>query len=492
MGFGTGAIFATPAHDQRDWDFAREHDLPIIPVVAPPEADVAAAPRQGAYEGEGTLINSGPYNGMTVEEAKAAIVLDLERHGQGRPRVTYRLRDWLISRQRYWGPPIPIIYCERCGEVPVPEEDLPVLLPRTEHFRPLGTGESPLASVPEFVRTTCPQCGGPARRETDVSDNFLDSAWYYLRYTSTEFDDRPWDEARLRRWLPVSMYIGGVEHSTLHHLYARFIWKALRDLGHIPRELGPEPFAQLKLHGLVIREGRRMSKSRGNVVNPDEYIERYGADVLRMTLLFMGRFEEGGDFSDAGITGLVRFTHRVWWLAAEPERNGDSASAKELATTMPLLRAMHQTVRKVTEDMESMAFNTVIAALMGYLNVLQEWQDRAAGAVWDEAVRTLLLMLAPLAPHLAEELWARRGLPYSIHQQPWPRWDPELAAEETITLVVQVDGRVRARIEAPADIDEEAARRMALDSPQVQGHLDGRQVRRVIYVPGRLVNVVTG
>ena len=492
MGFGTGAIFATPAHDQRDWEFAREHDLPIIPVVAPPEGAIDDLLRQGAYEGDGALVNSGPYNGMTVDEAKAAIVHDLERHGQGRPRVTYRLRDWLISRQRYWGPPIPIVYCDRCGEVPVPEEDLPVLLPETEHFRPLGTGESPLASITEFVHTTCPRCGGPARRETDVSDNFLDSAWYYMRYTSTEFDDRPWNDERLRRWLPVSMYVGGVEHSTLHHLYARFIWKALRDLGHIVRELGPEPFARLKLHGLVIREGRRMSKSRGNVVNPDAYIARYGADVLRMNLLFMGRFEEGGDFSDAGITGLVRFTHRVWRLAAEPQGNGGGASAEELAAAMPLVRTMHQTLRKVTEDMEAMAFNTAIAALMGYVNVLQEWQGRASPGIWDEAVRTFLLMLAPLAPHLTEEVWAQRGLPYSIHQQPWPRWDPTLAAEETITLVVQVDGRVRARIEAPADIDEEAARRMALENPQVQGHLGGRQVRRVIYVPGRLVNVVTG
>jgi leucyl-tRNA synthetase len=492
LGFGTGAIFGTPAHDQRDWEFAKAHGLPILPVVAPPEGVVDDVVRQGAYEGDGTLINSGPYSGLTVDGAKAAIVRDLERHGQGRPQVTYRLRDWLISRQRYWGPPIPIVYCDRCGEVPVPEDNLPVLLPETEHFRPLGTGESPLASIPEFVHTTCPRCGGPARRETDVSDNFLDSAWYYLRYTSTEFDDRPWDDARLRRWLPVSMYVGGVEHSTLHHLYARFTWKALRDLGHIPRELGPEPFARLRLHGLVIREGRRMSKSRGNVVNPDAYIARYGADVLRMNLLFMGRFEEGGDFSDAGITGLVRFTQRVWRLAAEPEGDADGTSAEELAAAMPLVRAMHQTVRKVSEDMEAMAFNTAIAALMGYVNVLQEWQGRVSPGVWAEAVRTLLLMLAPLAPHLSEELWAQRGLLYSIHQQPWPAWDPELAAEETVTLVVQVDGRVRARIAAPADIDEEAARRLALENPKVQGHLDGRPIRRIIYVPGRLVNVVTG
>jgi leucyl-tRNA synthetase len=496
MGFGTGAIFATPAHDQRDWEFAQARGLPIIPVVRPTDGDIDALLHSGAYEGDGTMINSGPYNGMTVEEARAAMVKDLAAHDLGHPRVTYRLRDWLISRQRYWGPPIPMVYCDRCGEVPVPEEDLPVLPPETEHFRPLGTGESPLAAVPEFVHTACPRCGGPARRETDVSDNFLDSAWYYLRYTSTEFDDRPWDNDRLRRWLPVSMYVGGVEHSTLHHLYARFLWKALRctqrrDLGYIPPELGPEPFARLKLHGLIIRGGRRMSKSRGNVVNPDAYIARYGADVLRMNLLFMGRFEEGGDFSDAGITGLVRFANRVWRLAAKPEGDGSSASAEELASEMPLVRTMHRTVRKVTEDMETMAFNTAIAALMGYLNVLQAWQGRAAGAVWDEAVRTLLLMLAPLTPHLAEELWAQRGLPYSIHQQPWPRWDPALAAEETITLVVQVDGRVRARVEALADIDAEAGRRLALGNEQVRGYLDGRKIRRVVYVQGKLVNVVT-
>ena len=494
--FGRGAIFATPAHDQRDLDFARAQDLPILPVVRPADGQPVTGNQQPAtaYEGDGTLVNSGPYDGLPVTEAGQRIVTDLQARGLARPAVAYRLRDWLISRQRYWGPPIPIVYCQHCGEVPVPESDLPVLLPETSNFRPLGTGKSPLETVEEFVHTTCPRCGNAARRETDVSDNFLDSAWYYLRYLGTEFDDRPWDKERLRKWLPVNMYIGGIEHSTMHHLYARFIWKALQDLGHIPADIGAEPFRRLRLHGLIIKDGRRMSKSRGNVVNPDEYIARYGADAWRLYLLFMYPFEEGGDFSDTGIAGVVRFLNRVWRLS-RMERNTDDPSAwgsdTVSADAMPLIRAIHQTARKVTRDLDELAFNTAIAALMSYVSVLQEWRLRAPAIVWEEAVRTLLLLLAPLAPHLAEELWAQRGGPFSIHQQPWPSWDEALATEETVTLVVQVDGRVRDRLRAPADIAAEQARDMALGSEVVQRHLAGRALRDVIYVPGKLINLVT-
>jgi leucyl-tRNA synthetase len=502
MGFGTGAIFGTPAHDQRDWEFAQAHDLPIIPVIRSSNTEYpipnAEHPipntqypiaHEGAYEGDGVLINSGPYDGLSVEEAKRVIVADLEARGLAQPAVSYRLRDWLISRQRYWGPPIPIIYCDACGEQLVPEDDLPVPLPQTEHYRPLGTGQSPLASVPEFVNAACPRCGGPARRETDVSDTFLDSAWYYLRYVSSEFADRPWEAERVTKWLPVTMYVGGIEHSTMHHLYARFLWKALCDLGHIPQEQGDEPFARLRLHGLIIKDGAKMSKSRGNVVNPDEYVAQWGADVLRTYMLFMGPYEEGGDFRDAGIVGVRRFFNRLWeqvgrWASGQA---GKSASA-ESRHGQQARRILHRTVKRVTEDIESLGFNTAIAALMEALNELRGLSLEKP--VRQEAARTMALLIAPFAPHLAEELWERLGEPYSVHEQPWPEWDEAWVAEETITLVVQVNGKVRDRMQAPASIDDEAAQALALSSEAVQRHLDGRPPRQVIVVPGKLVNVV--
>ncbi len=503
-GHGSGAIFATPAHDQRDMDLARAYNLPVRTVVCPSEASAPGAPTTDgatarlAYEGDGIMVQSGPYNGMTVAHARQAIVADLQARGAGRPSVTYRLRDWLISRQRYWGPPIPIVYCECCGQMPVPDEQLPVLLPTTDEFRPLGTGQSPLASLPGFAQTTCPHCGGAARRETDVSDNFLDSAWYFLRYVSTEYDDRPWSSARLQRWLPVNMYIGGIEHSTLHHLYARFVWKALQDLGHIPRELGPEPFRRLRLHGLIIKDGKKMSKSRGNVVNPDAYVSRYGADVLRLYMLFMGPFEEGGDFRDGGINGIVRFLNRAYRIVNgtgavkdvrdDPDVPLDSGAAE---TPAALERALQRTLRQVTQDLDAFSFNTAIAALMSLTNTLSRWQARAPREAWEGVVERFILLLAPLAPHLAEELWAQRGGLFSVHQQPWPAWDPQRVAEETITLVVQVNGRVRGRVTAPANIGEEEARAVALVDEGVRRHLGQVAVRQAIYVPGKLINLVT-
>ncbi len=495
MGFGTGAIYGTPGHDQRDWEFAQAHGLPIIPVVLPSEHEgpitdyEASIKHNQAYEGDGTLINSGPYDGLTVEEAKRAIVADLNARGMGGPAVSYRMRDWLISRQRYWGPPIPIIFCDACGEQPVPEEDLPVLLPETEHYRPLGTGKSPLANIPAFVNTTCPRCGGPARRETDVSDNFLDSAWYFLRYTSTEYDDRPWDTQRVKHWLPVTSYIGGIEHSTMHHLYARFIWKALYDLGHIPPELGDEPFARLRLHGLIIKDGARMSKSRGNVVTPDEYVAQWGADVLRSYMLFIGPYEEGGDFRDAGIVGVNRFFNRLWdWVIEATRRPTHQSPNAPIAVSRQARRIVHHTIKRIGDDIASLSFNTAIAALMEALNGLRGLA--LAGETHLEAARTMTLLIAPFAPHLAEELWQRLGGPFSVHQQPWPQWDEARIADETITLVVQVNGRVRDRIQAPADIDDASAQALALASETVQRHLDGRSPKRVVVVPGKLVNVV--
>jgi len=477
LSYGTGAVMGVPAHDQRDFDFAKKYGLPIIEVISP-TPEPSSQPLEAAYtEKRGWMVNSGPFTGRTQAEGYQGVCEMAERAGWGTRTVTYRLRDWLISRQRYWGPPIPIIHCDACGAVPVPEEDLPVLLPDVEDFKPLGTGQSPLATVPEFVNTTCPQCNRPARRETDVNDNFLDSAWYFLRYPSTTFDDRPFDPALTKKWLPVDMYIGGNEHAVLHLMYTRFIVMALHDMGLLDFE---EPFKKFRAHGLIIKDGAKMSKSRGNVVNPDEYIARYGADTLRMYLMFMGPLDKGGDFSDQGIGGIARFLNRVWDFV-EQRRAGLLGGLPEGEA----LRLMHRTIKKVTEDLENLKYNTAIAALMEYLNALQK-QPQA----WRVQVETLVLLLAPLTPHLSEELWERLGNPFSVHTQRWPAWDPELARQEEVQIAVQVNGRVRDRITVPVGIPEDEARELALAAPKVRAHIDGLTVRQVIYVPGRLVNVV--
>jgi leucyl-tRNA synthetase len=395
------------------------------------------------------------------------------------------LRDWLISRQRYWGPPIPIIYCEHCGTLPVPEEQLPVLLPPLEHFRPTGAGVSPLATIDEFVNTSCPTCAGPARRETDVSDNFLDSAWYFLRYLATERDDVGWDSERVRKWLPVGLYTGGPEHATMHHLYARFISMALYDLGLTPVE---EPFARLRLHGMITKDGRKMSKSRGNVVNPDAYIARYGADVTRMALLFLGPFDEDADFNDRGVVGMARFLSRVWDLCA----GGQGRKTKEQTNTdqpSSLVFRPWSLVKRVTEELESQRYHTAIAALMEYANWLRGPGARLTAKEGADARRTLIALLAPFAPHLAEELWQRLGGSGSIHNQPWP----VAAADDTggmIELPVQVDGRLRDRISVAALADEATISAAALAAPKVREAIADRAVRRVVVVPGRVVNVV--
>jgi len=487
--YGTGAIYAVPGHDARDLEFARVHDLPVLTVVEPDE-HAEGRPSATAYEGEGRLVNSGPWTGMPTADARRAITTWLAQHGLGGSRVTYRLRDWLISRQRYWGPPIPIVYCDNCGIVPVPERDLPVLLPYTDAFRPLGTGGSPLASLPAFVHTRCPRCGAPARRETDVSDNFLDSAWYYLRYTSTEFDDRPWDKARLEHWMPVSRYTGGEEHATLHHMYARFLWKAMQDLGHIPAALGSEPFARLTLHGVILKNGQRMSKSRRTVVNPDEYIARYGADVLRVYLLFIGPFERGGTFQVTGVHGVERWAQQLWRLA-QPGAWRPSADGGTLATEgLVLRRALHRTVRRVSDDIEAMSLNTAIAELMAFTGTLRRVRGRVSADAWRESVETLIRLAAPFAPHLAEEAWSARGLPYSVHRQPWPTAHPALADSQCVTIAVQVNGRLRARLEVPAGAPEEDVVRLAMAEAKVQSALAGRHIRRTVFVPDRVLNLV--
>jgi leucyl-tRNA synthetase len=490
MDYGTGAIMAVPAHDQRDFEFARQFGLAIRPVVAP-AAVVGGAedPSDLAIElgaeacvehtEDEQLVNSGKFSGLPAAEGAAQIVQWLDGQGLGEPQVNYRLHDWCISRQRYWGPPIPIIYCDECGTVPVPEKDLPVLLPHVERFKPGDDGIAPLAKAESFYRTTCPNCGGEARRETDVSDTFLDSAWYFLRYPSTDFDDRPMDEERTGRWLPVDTYIGGEEHAVLHLLYSRFITMALHDLGHVPFE---EPYKRFRKHGLIIREGAKMSKSKGNVVIPDEYIDRYGADTFRTYLMFLGPYQEGGDFREAGITGPQRFLSRTF-DAVEAAVDGGRTGFPD----PDVERAVHQTIRQVTQDFESLSFNTAIAALMELLNVL-----RAAGRVptRDEVI-PLVVMLGPIAPHLAEELWEMLGGGSSLFDgAPWPEYDESKLITATIDLPVQVNGKLRGTITVARGADEASVSEAALADEGVQRHVVDAEIVKTIYIPDRLLNLV--
>ena len=502
--YGTGAIMAVPAHDQRDFEFARVFGLPIIPVYQPEGARLDGATMTAALADQGgTIINSGPFDGMASDEAAIpAFIAWLEGRGVGTAKTTYRLHDWLISRQRYWGPPIPVVYCDRDGIVPVPESELPVILPEIDDFRPTGTGVGPLGALDWWIKTTCPSCGGPARRETDVSDTFLDSSWYFLRYPSTAWADRPFDPEMTRKWLPVNMYMGGIEHVRRHHLYARFVTMVLHDLGHLPFE---EPFARLRLHGLllvleedevtdpltgetrIVQHIEKMSKSRGNVVNPDEYIDRYGADVLRTYLLFAGPYQEGGVFSDKGVTGVVRYTNRAWGLLESLD-----AHVQPGGPHGEFEAQIHRTIKRVGDNLAALKFHTAIAALMEHQNYLYEHWAAAPHALRREALRTTALLLAPLAPHLAEELWERLGGAYSVHTQTWPAWDEAKARPRTVTLVVQVNGKVRDKLEAAPDVDKDAAIALAMDSERVRPHLDGKAIRQTVYVPGKLLNIVVG
>jgi leucyl-tRNA synthetase len=475
--YGTGAIMATPAHDARDLAFAQAMGLSVRVIVAPATGDMPADASE-AYTGRGVLVASGEFTGMPSEEAARAIAERLEALGVGQRRVNYHLRDWLISRQRYWGPPIPIIHCPTHGAVPVPDDQLPVLLPELEDYLPTATGNSPLARIPEFVNTVCPICGGPARRDTDVMDNFLDSAWYYLRYPSAHDDEHAWDPELTRKWLPVDMYIGGAEHSVLHLMYARFIAMAMHDLGHLDFE---EPFTRFRANGIITKDGARISKSRGNIINPDEYLEAYGADVFRLYLLFMGSYEMGGDFSDRGIGGVVRFMDRVWQLIT-----ARSEALRDKKPSVDARRAMHVAIKRVTEDIEALKYNTAIAALMEYVRAL----EGVATTTRAEA-QTLLQLLAPFSPFITEELWERIHGDGSIHTQRWPAFDPRALAQATVEILVQVDGRLRDHVQIPSDGDEDVARVAALASEKVQRAMNGATARGVKYVPGRLINIVT-
>jgi leucyl-tRNA synthetase len=481
--YGTGAIQGVPAHDARDFDFAKKYRLPTPIVVAPPGWD--GRPLSQAYLDEGTMVNSGPFNGLSSAEGWRRIADEMERRGVGQRKVNYRIHDWLISRQRYWGTPIPIIYCRNCGTLPVPDVDLPVELPMDAEFLP--TGQSPLRLHEGFLRVRCPNCGGDAERETDTMDTFIDSSWYQYRYLSPQEPDRPFDPAPGAYWLPVDQYTGGVEHAVMHLLYTRFWTKVMRDLGLVA--FG-EPMLRLFNQGVILGEdGEKMSKSRGNVVNPDDYVTTMGADTVRTYLMFIGPWEGGGPWNSRGIEGAQRFLNRVWSIAGDATGNGKPGTGNE---TRELRHWTHKTITKVTEDLSGFHFNTAISAMMEFVNYLHRVRDAVGGTdAWDEAVRTLILLLAPIAPHISEELWERRGGPHSVHQQRWPAYDETLARAEMITLVLQVDGKVRDRIHVSADLSEAEARELALRNERVKKFMDGRPAADIVVVPGRLVNVVT-
>jgi leucyl-tRNA synthetase len=477
MEYGTGAIMAVPAHDERDYAFAQRYELPIKPVVVPVEGEVE---KEGAYLGHSEnekLVESAQFSGLPAPEGKFAIVEWLESRGNGRAAVSYRLRDWLLSRQRYWGCPIPILYCDECGMVPVPDEELPVLLPEVEEYLPKG--RSPLAAAEDWVKTTCPRCGGEARRETDTMDTFVDSSWYFIRYADPHNDAAPFDRRIADYWLPVNQYIGGVEHAILHLLYARFFTKVMNDLELLGFR---EPFARLFTQGMLHYHGAKMSKSKGNVIVPDEYIERYGADACRMYLLFIGPVEQDAEWQDAGFEGIVRFLHRLWRVAM------DHAGDPEVEPgDTPLARKAHATIDKVTDDIgRRFALNTPIAAVMELVNEISRNHDDPAARF---AVESAVSLIQPYASHVAEELWEQLGHE-RLWETPWPDADPALLERNTFELVVQVNGRVRDRTEVPVDLSEEELIERAKELPRVQQYVDGKDVKKAIVVPGRLVNLV--
>ncbi|HJU81771.1 MAG TPA: leucine--tRNA ligase [Acidimicrobiia bacterium] len=483
MSYGTGAIMAVPGQDQRDWDFAERYGIDIVRTVQPP-TDFEGA----AYTGDGPAINSDFLDGLDMAAAKKRIIAWLEERGIGYGKVQYRLRDWLISRQRYWGCPIPIIKCPTDGLVAVPEKDLPVVHPDVENYSPQG--ESPLAAVPEFVNVECPVCGGPAQRETDTMDTFVDSSWYYLRYCDADNSDAIFDPAKVRYWMPIDQYVGGVEHAVLHLLYARFITKVLHDMGMVDVE---EPFSALFTQGMIVKDGAKMSKSKGNVVAPDEYYTRYGADAIRLFELFIGPPTDDAIWNDNGVEGTHRFLDRVWRVG-----RGEIGHVNEGApgpADQELLATSHRTVKKVTDDIERFRFNTAVAALMGLTNRLVDGLRSDSGvarSVFDEVYGHILKMLSPMAPHLTHELWELTGHESMLALEPWPEWDPALVAENTVTMIVQVNGKVRDRLQVTADITPAEAEELALASPKVKMHVGDRRLEKVVSRPPEVVNLVVG
>ena len=498
--YGTGAVMGVPAHDQRDFEFARKYGLPIKVVISPKDASLDPATMPEAYTGEGVMIHSGDFDGMPNTDGKQAVARKLEADGNGRATTQFRLRDWNISRQRFWGAPIPVVYCETCGVVPEKRENLPITLPLDAQIN--EDGRSPLPQMDSFTRCTCPQCGGPARRETDTMDTFVESSWYFARYTSARKEDGPFDMEALRYWMPVDQYIGGVEHAILHLLYARFFTKALRDLGYFPPEL-EEPFSRLLTQGMVLKNGSKMSKSKGNIVAPSEMIDKYGADTVRLFCLFAAPPERDFDWSDSGIEGASRFLQRVWRLFVEEEGRflpvrGCSATAADMLndTARDLRRREHLTVKKAGEDMSRrFQFNTAIAAVMELVNAMylareKMGQEEGDRRVFSSAMASVLTLLSPITPHICEELWERLGHTSSLQDEPWPVWDEAALQQDSVTIALQVNGKLRGTIDVPAQADKAALEAAARDDAAVQRHTAGLTIRKVIVVPGKLVNIV--
>lgn len=519
--YGTGAIMAVPAHDQRDFEFAKKYDLDIIAVIKDKDISNGDVKMTEALSGSGTIMGSDSWDGFHVPQDISKVIDDLEARGLGTRKVNFHLRDWLISRQRYWGPPIPMIYCESCfknnkgereemlGWYTEKEENLPVLLPDVEDWKPMGTGKAPLANHPEFYEVKCPECGAGATRETDVSDTFLDSAWYFLRYPNlnqkpktknqkeeaniTDLETKPFDTERTKKWLPVNMYIGGAEHSVLHLLYSRFITMALKDLGHLDFE---EPFSKFYAHGLIIKDGAKMSKSKGNVVVPDEYIVKYGADSLRTYLMFIGPYSDGGDFRDSGIEGIFRFLKRVWRLIDSvvsnkqqvASENSEQATSYQLPAT-ELESVMHKTIKGVSEDLENLRYNTAIAKLMEYYNALNSFYTKYK-ILDTKYCKSYLLLLAPFAPHLTEEIWFRMGNKDSIHLSGWPQFDTAMLVSDTVTIVVQVNGKRRGEFKIENATLKTEKKIIELAKSVASKYIEGVDIKKEIYIPGKIVNFV--
>ena len=491
--YGTGAVMAVPTHDQRDFEFAKKYDLPLQVVIQPEGETLNPATMTEAFVAEGVMVNSAQFDGLRSSEAKEKIADFLEGKGIGKKTVNFRLRDWGISRQRYWGNPIPIIYCEKCGAVPVPEKDLPVVLPVDLEFT--GEGGNPLARVESFVDVACPECGGAARRETDTMDTFVESSWYFLRYCCPDVDTAPLDKSRAEYWMSVDQYIGGIEHAVLHLLYARFFTKVMRDLGHVEVD---EPFINLLTQGMVIKDGAKMSKSKGNVVDPNALIERYGADTARLFSLFAAPPEKDLDWSDQGVDGSFRFLNRVWKLVRDVLpllRNAGTLDREALTDEgRTLRRTVHKTIRKVTEDVEErFHFNTAIAAVMELVNAIQAFEPKNApgnGPVLKEALESVVLLLAPFVPHFSEELWEGLGHGDGIDVAGWPTVDEAATVDEELLIVVQVNGKLRGKVTVAASAGEDEVKASALADPKVVSFIEGKTVRKIIYVPGKLLNIV--
>jgi leucyl-tRNA synthetase len=492
MDYGTGIVMGVPAHDQRDFEFARKYDLPVVVVIQPEGQQLDGDTMAEAFPAEGVMVNSGEFDGLSNEEGLKKIVDYIENEKLGTRKINFRLRDWLISRQRYWGAPIPVIYCDDCGIVAVPDEDLPVMLPTDVKFT--GAGESPLKSSESFRKAKCPKCGKMGTRETDTMDTFVCSSWYYLRYCDPCNDKEAFSKEAVDYWMAVDQYIGGVEHAILHLLYARFFTKVLHDLGYVSVD---EPFTNLLTQGMVLKDGAKMSKSLGNVVSPEEIISKYGADTARLFILFASPPEKDLEWSDQGVEGCFRFLNRVWRIVEEFAgviKNADGVQDDLSPQDKDLRYAVHAAIKKVTEDVgERFNFNTAISGVMEYVNALYQYKEKAERyntALLNEAIENLVIMLAPFVPHITEELWHHAGKEGSVHKQKWPSYDPEALVKDEVEIVVQLNGKVKEKMIIPTGLDKQATEKAAMDSERIQNLINGKQIVKVIVVPGKLVNIV--